>query len=146
MRKILIALALFSVVSAPAALLELKNAKEFKDLISTATVPVIVQFSAYWCKPCQNLKTVLVTVSKDYSDSQVILAYVDADINSSLQTYLLGGYPTVRSFSKGALLSAKFVGSNTESFVRKFIDGVIGTPEDGMDTVAIEELTQTCHN
>ncbi len=105
--------------------LELKNGTEFEELIKNSNVPVVVQFSAYWCGPCQNLKAVFKKVAPSYSDSDVKLAYVDAYVNSQLKKYLQGGYPTVRTFNKGELTTPAFVGSNSESYVRNFIDKLI---------------------
>lgn len=106
----------------------LNNGAEFRQLVKDSQVPVIVQFSAYWCNPCQNLKATFTTVAKDYTNDQVMLAYVDAYENAELKTYLLGGYPTTRTFFAGKLLAKKFVGSNTEAFVRDFVDSVIADP------------------
>lgn len=128
MKKLLVVLAVFSII-AKADLIELNDTQEFKALINESTVPVVVQFSAYWCGPCQNLKGVLHKVAPSYNDSQVKIAYVDAYVNSALQTYLQGGYPTVRTFKSGKLMSPAFVGSKSESSVRSFIDGLINEGE-----------------
>lgn len=106
----------------------LDNAAEFKAMVQESQVPVIVQFSAYWCNPCQALKATFTKIATDYTDDKVILAYVDAYENTELKTYLLGGYPTTRSFFNGKLLSKKFVGSNSEQYVRDFVDSVIEDP------------------
>ena len=111
-----------------ADLKELKNAAEFRALVQQTKVPVIVQFAAYWCGPCQELKDMLTDIAPDYADDKVIVAYVDAYVNSELKSYLQGGYPTVRTFRQGKLASEKFVGSAPESFVRNFIDSVITAP------------------
>ncbi len=137
MKAILLAMTLFCFASANGAFLELQDADEFQDLIKNSTVPVVVQFSAYWCGPCQNLKATFKRVAPSYQDSQVRLAYVDAYENSSLGSYLQGGYPTVRTFLGGKLTEPAFVGSQSESYVRQFIDGLIdeeAVPEDGLES------------
>jgi thioredoxin 1 len=122
MKKFLFALMMCAV--SQAALLELQTEQDFKNLVSSSQVPVVVQFAAYWCGPCQNLKGVLKRVAPSYTDDQVKIAYVDAYVNSNLGSYLQGGYPTVRVFENGQVVSASFVGSQTESYVRQFLDGV----------------------
>lgn len=129
MKKFFFMILLCVATSAPAAFVKLETAAEFKDLIQNSQVPVIVQFEAYWCGPCQNLIATFNNVAPSYDDNQVRLAYVDAYVNKSLQTYLQGGYPTVRTFSKGTLTSPSFVGSQAESELRSFIDGVISGTE-----------------
>ena len=64
-------------------------------------------------------------VAANYSDDQVLIATVDAYVNSELKQYVLGGYPTVRTFSKGKLGGESFVGSKDESFLTNFIDRTI---------------------
>jgi len=115
-------------LSAHAALIELKNVSDFENLIHTADVPVLVQFSAYWCGPCQVLTGTLKKVAPSYSDDDVLLAKVDAHVNPSLQKYLKGGYPTVRTFNHGTVASKYFVGAVSEPEVRNFIDGLIADP------------------
>lgn len=56
-----------------------------------------------------------------------MIATVDAYVNSELGGYVLGGYPTVRTFSKGKVGGKSFVGNKPESVVVDFIDSVIGS-------------------
>lgn len=128
MTRIAFIAAAFLCVLSRADLKVLDSSSEFRSLVASAHVPVIVQFSAYWCGPCQQLKGVYHEVAPDYSDDQVIIAYVDADQNSDLKSYLQGGYPTTRTFYNGKLASKKFTGSQSESYVRRFIDNVIANP------------------
>lgn len=127
MKKVLLVLMVLA-LKTQAAFVELKNVQEFENLVKTSPVPVVVQFEAYWCGPCQQLKAMLTKIAPSYQDSQVRLAHVDAYLNKSLQVYLQGGFPTVRTFYHGALAKAAFVGSQEESFVRDFIDSVIHNP------------------
>lgn len=121
-------LGFFFCIFAIADLKILNKTSEFKQLIAQSNVPVLVQFSAYWCNPCQKLKTMLTQIAQDYTDDQVILAYIDAYENKDLKTYLLGGYPTVRTFWQGAVASRYFVGTQETQFVTDFIDSLIANP------------------
>jgi len=67
----------------------------------------------------------LVNVATNYSDEQILLATVDASKNSELKKYLLGGYPTVRVFSKGKVGDKSFLGNKPEHFVKDFIDSIV---------------------
>src|SRR5262245_47244263 len=97
MKKLILVIGLLFVCSVRAEFVILETVDEFENFIKTPNVPVLVQFSASWCQPCQQLKATFQRVAPSYNDSQVRLAYVDADENSSLQHYLQGGYPTVRT-------------------------------------------------
>lgn len=126
MKKIFLMLSLSLCTSGFADFKILQDAKSFNELVAECPVPVVVQFAAEWCGPCQDLKRVFKEVAEDYDDSQVVLAYVDADQNAELRKYLQGGYPTVRTFLNGKLGPKKFTGSQSEGFVRKFVDSVVG--------------------
>jgi len=125
MKTILLMIGIISAISSQGAFLHLNSSQDFRNLVSSSNVPVVVQFSAYWCQPCQNLKAAFNQVAGSFSDSQVRLAVVDAYINSDLQQYLQGGYPTVRTFNGGSLTSKSFVGSKSSSYVRRFIRSLI---------------------
>ena len=119
----------FFAFSASAALVELDSAQEMENLVATSSVPVVIQFSAYWCGPCKVLTSTMQRVAQSYDSNEVILAKVDAHVHSSLRKYLMGGYPTVRVFNNGQVNPTKyFAGSQTESMVRDFIDGAIDNP------------------
>lgn len=107
-----------------ADLKELANAQEFETAIAEAKVPVVVQFSAYWCNPCQQLKKTISDVSTEYTDDQILFYYVDAYVNSELKKYIDGGYPTTRAFTQGKM-GASFVGSKSASYVKSFVSNVI---------------------
>jgi len=130
MKKAILAFGLFGALMAQAMLLDLQDTREFENLINEAEVPVVVQFHAYWCGPCKNLIKTMNKIAPSYSDDEVILAKVDAYVNDDLGKYLQGGYPTVRSFYNGKLLKKSFVGSQSESKVRRFIDSVIADPRE----------------
>ncbi|MBI1860075.1 MAG: hypothetical protein HYR96_04040 [Deltaproteobacteria bacterium] len=125
-----LALGFFFCLAAMADFKILNNAAEFNSLVQTAEVPVVVQFSAYWCGPCQELRATFSEVAHEFTDNQVILAYVDAYENPELKSYLQGGYPTVRTFTHGKLAEKSFVGSNTTEYVRSFIKSAIGAQDD----------------
>ncbi|WP_372366890.1 thioredoxin family protein [Candidatus Uabimicrobium sp. HlEnr_7] len=112
-------------VSAVNTVIEFKTTAEFELAVKSSTVPLMIQFSAYWCGPCKNLRTVLDKVAPQYSENKIQICYVDAYVNTELKKYLEGGYPTVKVFSNGKMTKSFFVGSKNENFVKNFIDGII---------------------
>lgn len=133
MKKLSLLVVLLLGITSQGAVRELHSASEFNSLIANAQVPVVVQFSAYWCEPCQQLRSNLHQVSHYYTESQVILAYVDAHVNPSLKKYLMDAYPTVRTFDGGMLLNPAFVGVKSVSGLKYFIDSVIQQPTAEME-------------
>lgn len=109
---------------------EIPNENLFDYYIEASSVPMVVAFTASWCAPCQRLKATLADVAAKYDFDEVFIAWIDADANPGLKKYLLGYYPTVRTFNKGYLLSKSFTGSQSESTLIDFIDALISEPTD----------------
>jgi thioredoxin 1 len=98
----------------------------FDDLVIAKSneTPVLVDISAEWCAPCRVLGPLLHKMADAY-DGAFLLALVDADENMKIAgKHKVRGFPTVIAYSHGAEID-RFHSSQTEGFLRKFIDGVI---------------------
>lgn len=83
--------------------------------------PVLVDFWASWCQPCQVLKPLLKRVVESYQ-GDVHLAYVDTDAEPALATQFgIRSLPTVMLFKDGAVVD-QFMGAQPESAIRAMID------------------------
>lgn len=83
-------------------------------------IPVLVDFHATWCPPCQYLGPLLGEMAKNY-EGRFLLAKVDVDAEPSLsQTYNIRSMPTVLLFRNGRSV-AQFVGARQEHAVRFFL-------------------------
>lgn len=64
---------------------EILNTQDFKEVIKQ-NKPVLLDFYADWCGPCQTLMPTLETLSNKHKDD-VVIAKVNVDKNSELSTH-----------------------------------------------------------
>ncbi|CAK0777466.1 putative thioredoxin [Gammaproteobacteria bacterium] len=84
-------------------------------------VPVVVDFWAAWCNPCQVLMPMLAKLAKEYQ-GKFLLAKVNTDQERELaQQYGVRSLPTVKIFRHGKAVE-EFMGAQPESTVRGYLD------------------------
>jgi putative thioredoxin len=89
--------------------------------------PVLVDFWAAWCGPCQALTPVL-EQEVERRGGEVVLAKVDVDANPGLSaTYRVQGIPAVKGFRDGRVV-AEFVGARAPAAVASFVDELLAPP------------------
>jgi thioredoxin 1 len=80
-----------------------KKMSNFNDIINSEK-PVLVDFFATWCGPCQMLLPVLNQV-KDSLQDRITIIKIDVDKNQELaQKYQVRGVPTMMLFQEGKQL------------------------------------------
>lgn len=78
----------------------------FSEIIHSDS-PVLVDFFATWCGPCQMLMPVLKQV-KDSVGNRVVILKIDVDKNQALASqYQVRGVPTLILFQNGKVLWRK---------------------------------------
>ena len=90
------------------------------DVIEAGT-PVLVDYWAEWCGPCQMIAPILDEVSKDY-DGKLRVAKMNVDENRDVPAkYGIRGIPTLMLFQDGQLAATK-VGALSKAQLTAFID------------------------
>ncbi len=78
--------------------------KPFSQLIADSEQPVLVDFHATWCGPCQTLSPIVQETAQTFKD-RVKVIKIDVDKNQALANrYKVRGVPTLILFWKGQIL------------------------------------------
>jgi len=94
-------------------------------------VPVLVDFWASWCQPCQILIPILEKLAADYQ-GKFILAKLNTEEQQALaMQFQIRSIPAVKLFYQGQLID-EFMGALPESEIRAFLDRVIPNEQAGL--------------
>jgi len=83
--------------------METKTKLNFADLISNSDIPVLVDFYADWCGPCQAMAPMIAEIAGEMSEKIKVIK-VDVEKNPAVSTaYKISGIPTLILFHKGQI-------------------------------------------
>lgn len=98
-----------------ANIININGLQNFKDEVLNSELPVLVDFWAPWCGPCQMMAPVLESLAKKF-DGKLKIAKVDTEQTENQQLafdYRIQSIPNMKLFKKGEV-AQDFIGFRPE--------------------------------
>lgn len=96
----------------------------FEELALNATTPVMVDFGAAWCGPCNAIAPVVDKLAEEFA-GKIVIGKVDVDACPGItKKYKVRNIPTIL-FMKGGEVVDKHVGSTNEGDLRKKLEALL---------------------
>ena len=78
--------------------------QNFNDEVLKSEIPVLVDFFAIWCGPCQMMAPIIDEAQKKFGP-KIKVGKIDVDENSQIsEKYQIAGIPNFKIFSKGKVI------------------------------------------
>ncbi len=123
--------------------IEIESIESFQEnvLDRSFQLPVVVDFWAEWCQPCQILVPLLTDIAQQYNGA-FILAKIDSDKHQDLAMQQgIKNLPTVLIFKDGQVVDS-FTGAIPEGEIKNIINKYISNPVDEAIEQALIMLEQ----
>lgn len=95
--------------------------QNFDDEVLSAKLPVLVDFWAPWCMPCQIVGPAVADIAKEYSGKLKVGKLNVDDHPDVASTYQVSGIPNLKIFVNGQIVH-ELVGALPKDEIRKQLD------------------------
>jgi len=97
----------------------------FDEKVLDSKVPVLVDFWAPWCGPCQAMLPIIEEFAKQYNEEELLVGKLNIDENKlTPQRYGIMSVPTFMIFKDGQIID-QFVGSQSKESLKEHVDQVL---------------------
>ena len=98
--------------------------EQFKGDVIDSTLPVLVDFWADWCQPCQMIAPIVEELAEEY-DGKIEFKKIDVDSNPlTPQAYGIRGIPALLIFQNGQVID-QIIGAQPKAALKSRIDSVL---------------------
>ena len=98
----------------------------FEAEVLKSETPVVVDFSATWCGPCQQLSPIIDQLAGDYEGRVKVGKLNVDDCGAIAARYQIRGIPTILVFSGGEV-HEQMVGASSKENIIRMVDKVAAT-------------------
>ena len=98
--------------------------EQFKGDVIDSALPVLVDFWADWCQPCQMIAPIVEELAEEY-DGKIEFKKIDVDSNPlTPQAYGIRGIPALLIFQNGQVID-QIIGAQPKAALKSRIDSVL---------------------
>jgi thioredoxin 1 len=102
------------------------NSENFEKIVEKSNIPVIIDFFADWCGPCQMMKPVFEKLSNNY-EGKLKFVKLNTEISPEIaQKYGIQGIPCLVVLKNGKEVG-RIVGFANESILKQKIEGIMNS-------------------
>lgn len=98
--------------------------ENINDIIASGK-PVMIDFWATWCGPCQRMAPTVDELAKEYEGRVVIGKYNIEEENDLAMKYRIMSIPTLLFFKDGKKTDLRLVGAQTADKLRETLDALL---------------------
>tara|TARA_Y100001935_G_C17293704_1_gene504912 strand:- start:1299 stop:2159 length:861 start_codon:yes stop_codon:yes gene_type:complete len=111
--------------------------ENFSDVVLEGShkQPVLVDFWASWCQPCQMLMPVLSQLAKDYQGKFILAKINTEELQEITSQFGIRSIPALKLFVDGNVVG-ELTGASPESEIRDLLDKFTGSAENNIVSIA----------